>query len=301
MIDYQNYLRRFLEYCHVHDTQTEIYLLCVIPLITFYQFVGLQLLPGIVVNKFFGGHDESFWYEDRGFMGRDLTTQYIICTYRAVSALFGTGYEGFKSKNVYDKVFLSFMCIFGSIARCVIFVKILEKLKCLQYHRYKYEEIMNQIQRYVRHKKLPARIHEKFGKFYDFHYRGSYFPEEKIEECVSGQLKQDILVHNMRVLVEKISVLSKLPSSVFQSIVSKLHREVVLEGETIVSCGEIETAMYFIASGSVAILSPSGIELDHIFDGDFFGGATLVLDYDRRVLTCVALETCELYRYVIKL
>lgn len=297
MNDYQQYIRRFLEYCHVKDNQTDIILLCTVSLITFHQFIGLQLLPGIVAIKFFGVQKEHFWYEDTAFRDRNMESQFIVCMYRAVSTLFGTGFTDFQPRNVYDKVFLSFMCTFGCIIRCFLFVKLLEKLKCMQYHRYKSEEIMNQIHKYVRHKKLPPKIHDKFKKFYDFYYRGSYFPEEKIEACVSEQLKQDILMHNTRILTERVSFFSNLSSSVFQSIVSRLHREVVLEGEVVVACGEVGDAMYFIASGSLAMFSPSGIEIGHLSDGQFFGAATLVLDNDRRVITCVALETCELYRY----
>lgn len=294
--DYKNYISRFLEYCQVKDNQTDIAVLCTVSLIIFYQFIGLQLLPGIVAIKFFDMERGTFWYEQHDFRDHEMGVQFIICTYRAVSSLFGTGFIDFQPIHIYDKVFLSFMCIFGCIYRMVLFVKFLEKMKCMEYHRYKYEEIMNQIHKYVRHKKLPPKIHEKFQKFYDFHYRGSYFPEEKIEECVSDQLKQDILMHNTRVLTENVSFFSNLPSSVFQSIVSRLHREVVLEGETIITCGEIGNSMYFIASGSIVMTSHSGIELGHLSDGQFFGAATLVLENDFRVTSCVALETCELYR-----
>ncbi|XP_063709399.1 potassium/sodium hyperpolarization-activated cyclic nucleotide-gated channel 1-like [Culicoides brevitarsis] len=294
--DYQNYLRRFLEYINVNDNKSDMILFFVSTFTVFHQFVGLQLLPGIIAIKFFNFEPQNFWYEDKNFRDRTLLSQFIVCKYRAISTLFGTGFMDFQPRNVFDKAFLTFMMVFGCFTRCVLFVKLLVKLKCMQYHRYKYEEIMNQIHKYVRHKKLPTKIHEKFRKFYDFHYRGSYFPEEKVESCVSEQLKQDILMHNTRVLTEKVSFLANLPSTVFQTIVSCLHREVVLEGEVIASCGEVGDAMYFIASGTLVLLSPSGIELGHVSDGSFFGAATLVLENERRTITCVALETCELYR-----
>lgn len=297
--DYQDYLRRFLVHCRFSDNKIDVTILCILSLITFHQIIGLQLLPGIVAIKFVGDEKHHFWYEESGFKDKSMATQFIICMYRCASTLLGSGFLKFQPKNFYDKIFLSFMCVFGCIMRFVLFVKILEKLKCIKSHQIKYEEIMNQIHKYVSHKKLSSKIHKKFKQFYDFHYRGSYFPEEKIEACVSDQLKQDILMHNTRTLTEQVSFFSNLSSSVFLCLfVSRLHREIVLEGEAVFDCGEIGHSMYFVASGSLAMFSPSGIEIGHVTEGQYFGEVALVMENERRILTVVALETCELYRYM---
>lgn len=60
--------------------------------------------------------------------------------------------------------------------------------------------------------------------------------------------------------------------------------------------GEPSTCMYFIAAGTVAIYSPSGREVCHLYDGDYFGEIGLLGGETYRTMCVIAVECCNLYR-----
>lgn len=57
-----------------------------------------------------------------------------------------------------------------------------------------------------------------------------------------------------------------------------------------------DDCMYFIASGTVVLITFSGKEIYHLHDGDHFGEAGLIYSNKRREESVIALEVCELLR-----
>lgn len=293
---YGQSIKRLLEYFNAGDNTIDILTHIVITIIVFHQFIGLQLLPGIIATRFFNYDQEEFWFDNEAFRNSSHQNQFILSTYRAISTLYGSGFQNFQPTNVHDKNFLSFICITGCIIRAILKAMILEKWQGMRSHRIKYEEFMNQLQKFIKHKELPTTLTNKLKKYYAYLHRGSYFREDKIISCVPTQLNQDILLHNTRVLIERVPFFANIPSPLFHRIVSRLHREIVLEGDVITKCGEVGHCMYFVVSGALAMYSPSGMEITHLVDGQFFGELALVMDHEKRILRVVSLEICELYR-----
>lgn len=97
-------------------------------------------------------------------------------------------------------------------------------------------------------------------------------------------------------MVENSPFFENLPSNLTLKIVTALSVVLYLEGDIIYTLGEIGTSVYFIISGSVAFYSPSGSEVCHYSDGDYFGEMSLVSDVEQRYSKVVALETTKCYK-----
>lgn len=160
----------------------------------------------------------------------------------------------------------------------------------------RYDKMMVQLKKYTDKNKLPSTTKAKLKNNYDYMFRKRLFNEREILKTVSAPLRQQILVHNTRQLVEHSAFFDNLPSYLVLKIISALSVELYLESDVIYTYGQIGMSVYFIASGSVALYSPSGREVCHYSDGDYFGAMTLVCDEDRHVGKVVALETTECYK-----
>lgn len=155
---------------------------------------------------------------------------------------------------------------------------------------------MVQLNKYTDQNRLPASIKAKLKDNYESIFRKRYFNEKEILKTVSAPLRQQIMIHNTRQLVENSPFFENLPSFLVLKIISALSAELYLEGDVIFTTGEQSLYVYFITSGSVAYFTPSGKEVCHFSDGDYFGVLSLVSDVDHHHGEIVALETTECYK-----
>ncbi|CAH1638089.1 unnamed protein product [Spodoptera littoralis] len=114
--------------------------------------------------------------------------------------------------------------------------------------------------------------------------------------CVSGQLREDILMHTGRQLVRELEFLKQLPSSLLVQIAFKLRVVIYIAGDIIFKINTVGDCIYFIDRGTVAIYSDSGKEICHLEDGDFFGEIALVMKHHFRTASAIAVTNCELFR-----
>lgn len=99
-----------------------------------------------------------------------------------------------------------------------------------------------------------------------------------------------------------------------------LKFELFLPNEVIIKAGTQGDCMFFLSSGTVAVLTPTGKEVSiffnifafalvtrkkiysalcemcHLSDGAYFGEIALLVADQRRVASVIAIEVCEVYR-----
>ncbi|KAI4467169.1 i[[h]] channel isoform e [Holotrichia oblita] len=160
----------------------------------------------------------------------------------------------------------------------------------------KYLEMVRELTEYMRHKQLPVALQNRLLEYYEFKFQKSYFRESEILNVISGQLKQDLLMHSCRKLVEHVGFFQNLPTPLILRIVSALTIEVYMVNDVIVKIGTPGICMYFIASGCVAIYTRNGYEVSHLEDGEYFGEYSLLKQQEPREHSVIAVEICELYR-----
>lgn len=142
-------------------------------------------------------------------------------------------------------------------------------------------------------------LQNKIKHYYEYAFEKKFFKDDSSLKLLPNNLKQEIVMHNTADLVESCSFFQNLPSSLKIKIVSVLYVETFLENVQIYEVGsKLSDFMYFIASGSAAFYSPTGKELWHHEDYDYFGEIELLCNRERRYGTCVALETTVCFKYI---
>lgn len=298
------YGERILLRLGVDDKCLEVFKLLSYWIICIHWAACLQILPGLIVAKFrcdsHGNCGVKAWFELDAFRLRQVSGKYIICLFKSVKTFMGTGYiKDLQPTEYFDKIYTSLLTIIGRIGLCVTLAYIFQLIQGVRSSTLRYDEMMLQLNKYTDYKKLPQATKAKLKKNYDFVFRKRYFNERQILKTVSAPLRQQILVHNTRQLVEKSPFFENLPSNLVLKIISALRVELYLEDDVIYELGAVGTSAYFISSGSVAFYSPSGKEVSHFSDGDYFGEATLVSDAGHQAHhygKAVALETTKCYK-----
>lgn len=107
---------------------------------------------------------------------------------------------------------------------------------------------------------------------------------------------REINLHTYRKLVKNVFILVNLPHNMVGEILQSLILEVFLPNDVIVKAGTNGDSMYFLASGTVCVLTPSGKEVCHLEEGAYFGEIALVSKDQKRTADVVAIEICQVYR-----
>lgn len=291
------YCQRILRRFRANDKYLDIFKILAYWLICIHWTACLHLIPGLIVSRFDESVEVNAWYEFSGFETRDFFSQYVILVFKSVKTVMGTGYvHDLQPREAFDKFYSITLSIGGRIALYVTLAYMWIMLQGMMSSKLRYDEMMVQLNKYTSCHRLPASTRTKLKNNYDYRFRKRYFNEREILQTISSPLRQQIMIHNTRQLVENSPFFENLPSYLTLRIIAALSIELYLEDDVIYSVGEIGTSVHFITSGSVAFYSSSGKEIQHFTDGDYFGEITFVSDVNYRFCKAIALETTECYK-----
>lgn len=295
MIYFERALKRF----RVNHTFLDIFKIISFWLVCIHWTACMHLIPGLIVSQFAEGKKVGAWYEYSNFIARDSITKYAILVFKSVKTIMGTGFvHDLQPREAFDSVYSVVLTIGGRIGLFITLAYMWVMLQGVMSSKLRYDEMMVQLNKYTSCNRLPPSTRAKLKNNYDYQFRKRYFNEREILQTISSSLRQQIMIHNTRELVENSPFFENLPSYLTFRIIGLLSIELYLEGDVIYTVGEIGTSVHFITSGSVAFYSSSGREVGHFADGDYFGEITFVSDVNYRFCKAIALETTECYKLV---
>ncbi|OWR53498.1 putative hyperpolarization activated cyclic nucleotide-gated potassium channel [Danaus plexippus plexippus] len=133
---------------------------------------------------------------------------------------------------------------------------------------------------------------------FDIYFMIAWFisKEARMMSCLTGQLKEDIIMHTGKQLVQDVEFLKQLPRPLLLQIGTKLRVVIFIAGDIIIKINTIGDCLFFIYKGTVAVYSESGKEVCHLEDGDFFGEIALITKNRLRTASVVAVTNCELFQ-----
>lgn len=124
-------------------------------------------------------------------------------------------------------------------------------------------KLLRQLQEFMEYKELPVSIQRRLLDYYKFCSGKNFDRDKYIIEQVSPYLREELLLHNYSRLIDNVDYFRHLPQSIVARILRSLKIQVYLTNDVIVQSGTPGDALYFIASGTVAIYTNSGKEVEH--------------------------------------
>lgn len=257
------YCERMFARLEVDDKYVELFKLLAY-WVTFVHWTAcMHVLPGLIFARFHHTNVGA-WYENKSFERKNSFGRYVICLFKSVKTIMGTGYvKELQPKLFFDRIYATLLVVIGRIAFCVTLAYMYGIIKGVRSSMLRYDEMMVQLKKYTAHHKLSPSTTSQLKDNYEHMFCKRYFNEREILKTVSVTLRQEILFNNTRHLVENSPFFENLPSFLIVKIISALSNELYLEGDVVYDIGEDGLSIYFITSGSVAFFSPTTKEVCH--------------------------------------
>ncbi|KAK0081625.1 hypothetical protein PV325_011847 [Microctonus aethiopoides] len=218
---------------------------------------------------------------------KDSLQIYIMSLHMGISNLVGSSFIEFRKISHADKWIRCIILLFGT--GYMIYLIAEPELK--------YQEIMRRMKEYIHEKNLPRHLGQKLLLYYEYRYQGSYFKENIIVSTLPNHLKQEINMRSNGGLLKTATIFHDLPESLVIDILSVVKPIIYLQDDIIYKFGDVGNCMYFIASGTVAIINFMGKEITHLEDGNHFGEICIIQRNNLRKVSVIAVETTELLRF----
>lgn len=145
-------------------------------------------------------------------------------------------------------------------------------------------KVLEQLQEYMRYKELPYTIQRRLLDYYKYCNKKSFDRDRYIIGNVSPCLREELLLHNYSRLVDSVDYFKYMPQAVVAQLIGLVRTEVYLTNDTIVKTGTTGDALFFIASGTVAIYTNTGNEVgaDVIYAKFIFAKKKRLFVFDRK-------------------
>ncbi|XP_015177416.1 PREDICTED: potassium/sodium hyperpolarization-activated cyclic nucleotide-gated channel 1-like [Polistes dominula] len=234
-------------------------------------------------------HEIDLWYESEYI-------QYLFSLMITIGNCLRSRLYESDRQNMPDLYVIIIAKIIGTLITWFLIARLMQHFKGTNSSKLRYQSAVGQLTKYMHHKQLPRYTQRRIINYYEFRFQRRYFQESDILNALSLQIRQEIIMHSCRKLVENVTFFNNLPMVLLNRIVALLKSEIFLTNDVIVRANELGNCMYFIGSGTVAIYTISGKEVCHLEDGAHFGEIALVMADEHRVASVVAVEICELYR-----
>ena len=150
------------------------------------------------------------------------------------------------------------------------------------------------IEEYMRYRELPIHIRERITSYYEHKYsQRRLFDEHEVLSEISGPLRDEIINHNCRDLIESVPFLKQGGPDFVTKILNKVSFDVYLPGDVIVKEGTFGTSMFFIRSGTVDVIAEE-THITSLYEGDYFGEITMLTNA-RRVASVKSATVVEMF------
>lgn len=290
------YTSRSAEFLKLKNTTILIVKNLLITYAVFHWFACSQYMVPQIREFAFGNISNESWVYATSMHKAAFPSAYIRSVYRATGFIFCISFVRRDMKVWEERLLAIFTFLFGKVFVFYFTVVILQQLLNMRTLEVKYFETISQVKSYMSQKHLPMHMQHRLVKFYHYKYNNKYFKETSITSLFSDKLRGEVNLDICSKLVQSVNLLDRLPHKQLEQIVTSLKAEIYLPNDIIIKAGSVGECMYFLASGTVAVWTPSGKEVCHLQDGAYFGEISLVFKDKRRTANIVAIEICEVYK-----
>ncbi|XP_030748331.1 potassium/sodium hyperpolarization-activated cyclic nucleotide-gated channel 3-like [Sitophilus oryzae] len=244
-----------------------------------------------------GLHHKESWLTQE-FMKQGLRTQYITTFFRTAqyTMLISLPNISIPYKLVEEVSVASFNYFAGKLMLTVTWIILLHNFVSQNSVRIKFREVMKELEEYIKAKQISQDLKRRLITYYTYKYQRVFFNERFIKNMFSENLKKEIDVFLCKTLINSVTIFSKLSPKEVEQVVAYLVPEIFLPNEIITQSGTPAESMYFLESGTVAVFTPSGKEINHLQDGAHFGEVAILVKEKHRSASVVAIEISRVYK-----
>ncbi|GMH52259.1 hypothetical protein TL16_g01193 [Triparma laevis f. inornata] len=223
--------------------------------------------------------------------------RYIASLYWAFSTLTTVGYGDISAKTIGEQLFSMLMMMLGVSWYAYIVGSMSTIMTSFDRQNKQVREKMESVNIFVRDAKLPATLAKKVRNFFEYSIQRrnnglfSYDADEILSE-LSAALKNEIITHVERDLIERIPFFKEKSLSFIADCIQLMQPMVVHENDFIIKEGAAADEMYFLIKGRAAVFYGAK-KVKALVEGSYFGEIGCIMGGIRRA-GIKAITTCEL-------
>ncbi|KAJ8958439.1 hypothetical protein NQ318_002225 [Aromia moschata] len=200
-----------------------------------------------------------------------LLSRYMECLLVIVCYFFGASHGLYNVNMPNEQLYLTIVTLFGRLYTLFLLADLLKNFGIAGVAESKYEQQLSTLEEYMLSKDLPSNLRKRLLQFYEYKLQKHYFNEPEIMSTLSEHLRTELFLFAARKLIRKVHVFKCLPKATLGAIIASMKMETYSPRDVIIKIGTNIENLFFISSGTVAVINGEGLELLHMEDGEEFG------------------------------
>mgnify|MGYP002039685984 CR=1 FL=1 len=236
--------------------------------------------------------------EGVGCEANELRFRYVRSLYWALTTITSVGYGDICPGTRLETIVGIFVELVGAAFYATIFSNMAVYVASLDAVHNQYIEKVQSIQEQMIYLKLPRSIFNKVENYYEYLYlrhKSLLEEEDYFYRQLPAPLEREVCMHLFQHSVEKVHLFHGCSIAFVRELVTKLKPQICIPHEYVINRGDPAKFMFFIARGSVDVLTDLGGEkLGELHEGDYFGEMA-VLQSTLRTCSVRTRMFCDLY------
>lgn len=244
------------------------------------------------------GYDSSSWIGEFGLTSAPMAEAYLASLYWAATTATTVGYGDLVPVSADERVYATICFVLFAVLQSVLFGTITTLIDGLDVHRKAHAAKQARFDAFLRFSGLPPALRLRVHNHVQLEWEVSQgFDVHSVLAELPPQLRTDVQSFLLGNMLSEVPMFAALDGAIVQQLLNALHLSLHCAGETIVAAGTVGSGMFFVHSGTVAVVTadspPSLINLLH--RGDYFGEISLVVEDARRSASVIAYTNVQLY------
>ncbi|XP_051567840.1 potassium voltage-gated channel subfamily H member 7-like isoform X2 [Myxocyprinus asiaticus] len=184
--------------------------------------------------------------------GPSIKDKYVTALYFTFSSLTSVGFGNVSPNTNSEKIFSICVMLIGSLMYASIFGNVSAIIQRLYSGTARYHLQMLRVKEFIRFHQIPNPLRQRLEEYFQhaWTYTNGIDMNMGFPEC----LQADICLHLNNSLLQSCKAFHGATNGCLRALAMRFKTTHAPPGDTLVHCGDVLTALYFLARGSIEIL-----------------------------------------------
>uniref|UniRef100_A0ABM5EYR6 Voltage-gated inwardly rectifying potassium channel KCNH7 isoform X4 n=1 Tax=Pogona vitticeps TaxID=103695 RepID=A0ABM5EYR6_9SAUR len=187
--------------------------------------------------------------------GPSIKDKYVTALYFTFSSLTSVGFGNVSPNTNSEKIFSICVMLIGSLMYASIFGNVSAIIQRLYSGTARYHMQMLRVKEFIRFHQIPNPLRQRLEEY--FQHAWTYTNGIDMNMVLKGFpecLQADICLHLNQTLLQNCKAFQGASKGCLRALAMKFKTTHAPPGDTLVHCGDVLTALYFLSRGSIEIL-----------------------------------------------
>lgn len=232
------------------------------------------------------------WVVRFGIRNASWTSLYTWSVYGSTSMMMGVGMGVVEADNTTDSWLRCGCMATGHALQALLVGFCIDMITSMNFTRLRNRQRIRDLDDYMNYKMLPQQLRRRIRNYAENRNKGRVFDEAQIVSELSDPLRERVMWHNSRRLLQNLPFFARVDQDFLRDLVACMKMEFFLPQDVVAAAGTVGDRLYFLQSGSAHVINAEGVTVATVKPGDRFGEVCLLRDM-MRVNTVITDTYCR--------